>query len=336
MTVVDRRRTIGTAEVISHLDDLDRAEWLELRREGIGGSDAAAICGQDRWRSAFEVWLDKTAAPNLPDDEMSEAAEWGLLLEPVVREQTAKRQQVAIAPAPFLVASTTHPFMLANLDGLAWELRDPQIDPPEGVYEGKTAGVWTADGWEADGVPDSYLLQGMHYLAVTGLDWLIFGVLIGGQRLEVRRVERDDALIDHLVTIETAFWQRVLDRTPPDPDGSEACTDLLAHLYDVKADSVLTVDDPDEVINALHLRDAYKAEAKAAEEAADEQENRLKVLLGEHEVLQLPDGHVLCTWKQHDVTRLDSKALKADRPDVHAAFAKTTQQRRFHVPKGAI
>jgi putative phage-type endonuclease len=336
VSAVDTVPTIGTAHVVARIDDLDRLCWLDLRRHGIGGSDAAAICGQDRWRSAFEVWLDKTAAPNLPVDEMSEAAEWGILLEPVVREQTARRQQVAIAPAPFLVRSATDEFMLANLDGLAWELRDPQVDPAEGVYEGKTAGVWSAEGWEDDGVPDAYLLQGMHYLAVTGLDWLIYGVLIGGQRLEVRRVQRDQELIDHLVTIEAEFWQRVLDRTPPAPDGSKACTDLLAHLYDVKPDSVLVVDDADEIINSLHLRDAYKAEAKAAEEAAAEQENRLKVLLGDHEVMQLPDGHVLCTWKQHDVNRLDGTALKADRPDVAAAFTKTTTQRRFHVPKGAI
>lgn len=336
MTATDTLPTIGTAHVVARTDDLGRADWLDLRRDGIGGSDAAAICGQDRWRSAFEVWLDKTAAPNLPADEMSEAAEWGVILEPIVREQTARRQQVAIAPAPFLVRSPDHDFMLANLDGVAWELRDPAADPPEGVYEGKTAGVWTAEGWEDDGVPDAYLLQGMHYLAVTGLDWLIFGVLIGGQRLEVRRVERDQELIDHLVSIEAAFWQRVIDRTPPEPDGSKACTDLLAHLYDVKPESVITVDDEADVLRNLQMRDHYKAEAKAAEEAATEHENRLKVLLGDHEVLQGPDGHVLCTWKQHDVTRLDGKALKADRPDVHAAFAKTTTQRRFNVPKGAI
>lgn len=336
MSAVDTLPTIGSARVLARVDGLDRPEWLDLRRQGIGGSDAAAICGQDRWRSAFEVWLDKTAAPNLPADEMSEAAEWGILLEPIVREQTARRQQVAIVDAPYLVQHPAHDFMLANLDGLAWELRDPALDPPEGVYEGKTAGVWTADGWEDDGVPDAYLLQGMHYLAVTGLDWLIYGVLIGGQRLEVRRVERDQELIDHLVSIEAEFWQRVIDRTPPAPDGSKACTDLLAHLYDVKPDSVVTVDDADEVIDALHLRDTYKVAAKEAEEAASEQENRLKVLLGDHEVLQLPDGHVLCTWKQHEVTRLDSKALKADRPDVHSAFSTTTTQRRFHVPRGAI
>lgn len=54
--------------------DLTRAQWLELRRQGIGGSDVAAILGLSKWRTALEVWQDKTATAPADDREPSQAA----------------------------------------------------------------------------------------------------------------------------------------------------------------------------------------------------------------------------------------------------------------------
>ena len=42
-----------------NVSNLSRAEWLEERRKGIGGSDAAAVAGLNPWRSAAAVYLDK-------------------------------------------------------------------------------------------------------------------------------------------------------------------------------------------------------------------------------------------------------------------------------------
>jgi len=41
-------------------DNLDRDEWLSFRKQGIGGSDASAVCGLSRRKSPMAVWLDKT------------------------------------------------------------------------------------------------------------------------------------------------------------------------------------------------------------------------------------------------------------------------------------
>lgn len=318
---------MSDAVPIVDLDSLDRADWLAARRRGIGGSDAAAICGQDRWRSPFEVWLDKTAAPGLHDED-NEAMEWGRRLEPIVRAAAAERTGLTIKPVTAMLAHPEREWQIANIDGLA-----RQLPGEPGVYEGKTAGLWSASEWADDQVPAAYLLQGQHYLAVTGLAWLLYAVLIGGQRLELRWVDRDDELIGHLTALEAEFWQRVIDRTPPDPDGSKACTELLARLYDVKAGTVFVVDHVDAVEDLLVERvDAKKALA-AASDTADAAENRLKVLIGEHEIAQAPDGRVLFTWKQVKQARVDVKALQEERPDLVDSFTYTSTHRRFHVPK---
>lgn len=84
-----------------------RAAWLAARRHGIGASEVSAILGLNPYRSCFEVWATKvTPGPMLPGDDLdgariigrevaealdSEAATWGVLLEPVVRTEVARR-----------------------------------------------------------------------------------------------------------------------------------------------------------------------------------------------------------------------------------------------------
>lgn len=85
----------------------NRAEWLAARRHGIGASEVSAILGLNPYRSCFEVWAGKVAPQRKPtsgsegieqhlsereaDQAAGEAAQWGVLLEPVVRAEVARR-----------------------------------------------------------------------------------------------------------------------------------------------------------------------------------------------------------------------------------------------------
>jgi putative phage-type endonuclease len=322
---LDTTTQFGDADVLADTTNMTRSDWLALRHTGIGGSDAAAICGQNRWTSPFEVWLDKTG--RYTPEPAGEAADWGTLLEPIVRDQTAIRTGHQINPCRLLLANQQRTWQLANIDGDI-----PDIDA---IYEGKTASVYLADDWADDQVPDAYLLQGQHYLSVTGRQRVLYGVLIGGQRLEVRTVERDAELIDHLIQLEAEFWDLVLNDTPPPPDGSKACTDLLAHMWDVRPDTIRTLE-PDEVAHVEQLL-AARADAKAAEAAAAEAaataENELKVLVADHEVLATPAGTPLFTWKQQTRSTVDAKALRAVHPDIADQFTNTSTFRKVHIPK---
>ncbi len=40
--------------------ELPREEWLATRKQGIGGSDAAAAVGLNPYKSQLELWLEKT------------------------------------------------------------------------------------------------------------------------------------------------------------------------------------------------------------------------------------------------------------------------------------
>ncbi|EAE5413960.1 hypothetical protein C6R77_15640, partial [Listeria monocytogenes] len=65
-----------TMNILASVKDMDRAQWLLTRRLGIGGSDAGIIMGLNQYKTAFELWLDKTDQV-LPDESAGEAAYWG-------------------------------------------------------------------------------------------------------------------------------------------------------------------------------------------------------------------------------------------------------------------
>jgi len=49
-----------SAIVLASTENMSHDEWLRLRRQGIGGSDASVVCGISRYKSPMELWLDKT------------------------------------------------------------------------------------------------------------------------------------------------------------------------------------------------------------------------------------------------------------------------------------
>jgi putative phage-type endonuclease len=283
----------------------DREEWLELRRGGIGGSDAVVLAGLSPYHSAFELWLDKRGLPI--EDRDSEAAEWGRRLEPVVAEAVAEREGCTIRRSEGIVRHPVDHHRIASLDGIA------DYGDDCGVYEGKTTSLWRAADWDDGNVPDAYRIQGQHYMGVTGYDWCLFGCLIGGQRLVIARVERDDDLIAHLWEMEDAFWTGVVEGTPPPPDGSRATTELLHHVWDVDPGKSVVVSHAETVDIIGRYRDASTEESSARERKA-EAGNLLRLQLGDAEIaLSDEDGRVLYTWKETPEKLIEAHIRKASR-----------------------
>ena len=295
-------------------------DWLTWRKNGIGGSDAAAVCGLSRWKSPVEVWLEKTEQAE--SKAAGESAYWGSVLEPIVRAEFIKRTNLPVKELKAILQHPDHSFMLANVDGL--------VDDPKhgtGIFEAKTANEYAAKDWE-DGLPDEYVLQIQHYLAVTGLSFAYVAVLIGGNKFKWQFVPRNESVITMLIELEGHFWSYVVNMTPPPFDGSKASSDLLASLYpEGKPKSqVALLDEADTLINEF---ESYQKQEKLITEKKDKAANMLKAMLGEYET-----GVVGCRsvcWKTISSERLDSKKLKLELPDVYAQYVSQSTYRRFAV-----
>ena len=306
--------------VIANTETMPYQDWLDYRKQGIGGSDAAVVCGISRYKSPVELWLEKTG--QMPDQEAGEAAYWGTQLEGLVRVEFTKRTGIEVEHRMELLRSDEHPFMQANLDGTCLH---PDLGPC--IFEAKTASAFKAGEWE-DSIPDEYFLQVQHYMAVTGYQGTYIAALIGGNTFRWKFIPRDEEVIALLVQLEADFWQHVQSETPPPLDGSSASARFLAERF---PSSVLrsTVALPENAAALVQQYDEASQQIKALTERKQEAENLLKEMLGDHETGTAGDH--LVTWKNVVQERLDTKTLKAEHPALYKKYANQTSSRRFTI-----
>lgn len=308
------------AEVLMMTTDMSRDEWLKARRNGIGGSDAAAIAGLNKWKSPVGVYLDKVGqAPD--EDSAGEAAYWGNVMEDIVAQEFSKRTGLKVRKRNAILKHPEHSFMLANVDRLI-------VGKREGL-ECKTASEYLKDLWEGEDIPASYLLQCQHYMAVTGYEAWHIAVLIGGNKFVYKKVERDEELIKYLIKIEKDFWEEhVLKENPPMFDGSDASVDLLKALYpESEPDTEIML--PADTNTYLEALDQVNADLKELETKKKEYENKIKALMGDNE--KAFAGERIVTWKSITSNRFDSKGFSSEYPDLYNKFTKQSSHRRFAV-----
>ena len=309
-----------SAIILASTENMPYQEWLELRKRGIGGSDASVVCGLNRYKAPVELWMEKT--DQLPYQEAGEAAYWGTQLEALVRDEFTKRTGIEVIQTHQLLQSKEQPFMMANLDGIC---EHPELGTC--VFEAKTASAFKASEWE-DSIPDEYLLQCQHYLAVTGYAGAYIAVLIGGNTFRWRFIERDEELISMLVQLEENFWNCVQELVPPVLDGSNASAKFIAERFpDSVPKSKITL--PDTAAELLFQYDSACERLEAITELKQEAENLLKQMMGDNEVGTIGDR--IITWKNVSQERLDSKSLKTEHPVLYKKYASTTSYRRFTI-----
>lgn len=208
----------------------DLAQFHAERLTGIGGSDAAAICGEDGFKTAYQVALEKLGMLQ-PDPSLETRIniQIGNRLEDDVAEIYCERNARQVRRVNQLVRSKEHDFMILHPD------RDIVGEP--GKLEIKTGGVaweWGKSG--TDKIPPRVIIQCQHYMAVYPQDEyvdvaaLMFG---GGERYRQYRIERDSAFILDLIEVETEFWTKVMiEGVLPEPEwGHSSMPELLKRLY---------------------------------------------------------------------------------------------------------
>lgn len=294
-----------------------RQEWLAARRQGIGGSDAAAVLGLSKWKTPLQVYLDKRGeAAEIPDNE---AMLWGRALEPVIRQQYAERTGRAVLMPDGILRHPAHGFMLANLDGMTEDRRVVEIKTA------RTAQNWGEAG--SDEVPQDYLLQVQHYMAVTGFEVADVAVLIGGSDFRIYEVPADRELQEMLIDAEAAFWRAVEQGIPPEP---VSYADMQARFGRASREGMIEAEsDPDVLVAVAKLR-AIRETMKTMEADEEAQKAIIMKALGEKDTLTIA-GQPAVTWKAAKPSqRFDSNAFKAAHPALYAEFLKTGEPaRRF-------
>lgn len=313
-----------------------RVGWLRARRSGLGASETAAILGLNSYRTPLDVWLEKTGPAPDGDTELNEAAAWGNVLEDPVARATVKRHPELgkLVPTPGLLRHPDHPWMLATLDRLLAP-RGKRGAAVTSALEVKT----TSDmnyrlNWEEGVPPGMVLLQVQQQLGVADLPFGWVTCLAGGQKLAAPfRVERDDRVLEQIVTYAGNWWEtHIVGGVRPEPTFRDHSK--LAGLYPAD-DSLDAVPMTDELEAALSRWTHAKDRVKAAGEDADRAAFELQTAMGERTAIADHDGEARVTWKEQSSKRIDSKKLRAERPEIVDEYSTKTTTRVMRMKKGA-
>jgi len=300
------------------LAGVDNMEWLRLRKAGIGGSDAGAICGVNPYSSAMKVFHDKTSEE--VEEQDNEAIRIGHDLEDYVAQRFMEATGLKVRKSNFMYRSKEHPFMIADVDRL--------VVGEDAGLECKTASAYNADKWADGNIPLHYVMQCYHYMAVTGKrTWYIAAVILG-REFTYRKLEWDDELISRLIGIEEDFWNNhVVPGTIPPPDGSEACDEVIEqYFHTAKKASAIKLVGFDEKLNRREEILGFIAELQAEQKQIEQE---VKLFMGDNQYAT--SDHYRVSWGNIDSIRLDSQRIKTEKPEIYADYGKASHYRRFEV-----
>lgn len=310
------------ANVYAAKADMTQAAWLESRKKGIGGSDAAAIVGLTPYKSAYTVYADKLGL--LPEQPDNERMRQGRDLEEYVARRFREDMEEKGTPKKtkncnYILQHPKYPWLLANVDRL--------IVGENAGLECKTTSVLNLKRFHGEDFPEEYYVQCMHYMAVTGAERWYLGVLIALNDYRTFVIQRDEQEIESLIRLEERFWnENVLKQKEPAPDGSDRTGKAILSLYPSADESEIDLSLYDEEIERYMT---LNAEIKDRERKQQEIKQRIQAYMKDAGSGRT-SGYAV-KWSNVESARLDSKSLRAENPEVYQQYLKPTVTRRFSI-----
>lgn len=306
--------------------EMSREEWLASRKQYIGGSDVSAILGLNPYKNRMDLYFEKVneLAVEEPDNDRL----WfGREVEPVIAKRFAEEYGLTVKIDNKIRTNREHPFLAANIDRLIESVdeRGP------GILEIKTTNKFYAETWENE-IPEMWLTQLYHYMSVTGYRWAYIAYLVD-RDFHVFYVERDEEVDQVIKRIEeklVSFWKdHVEPQMPPPPQNYDEVVQLFPTEEPGKSVE-LSKNMRQMFLNYLAAKDDEKKAKAEAEEIRD----AMAVYMEDAEVLAFGEKPV-ATFKHQSQTRIDSKRLKSEQPDIAEQYSKTTESRVFRPNKNA-
>lgn len=320
--------------LIAHnLSDPKTLTWDQKRQCGIGGSDIGAICGKNKYKTAIEVFQDKTVGSSFTGNDITE---FGHIMEPHIADMFQKKYgelfEVKVDKKHYQCKD--YPWLNGNIDRKLIDLKTGEA----GVLEIKTTRTFNNDEWgkgcafgidykliiSDNQVPESYFYQVQHYLLCTGFS---FAWLCAFSRdtceLRIYKIDADKAVQNYIIKTGTEFWfNNVIKGIPPAKDVPFA--ERKSNGESIDADSSII---------------AKVAELKAIQQKIEQlllQEEPLKAeiqdYIGENEILlDVTTEKPLVTWKSSERRSFDTNRFKAEHEDLYNEYLKLSTSRRFSV-----
>lgn len=301
----------------------ERAEWLELRKTGIGSSEVATIVGLNPWETPYQLWRRKLGIDAPKEEKFAMRA--GHYLEDAVSRFWADetgREIIKRSAGDWIIRDNDRPFLQVSPDRTYWSTGEKRNDDNKGILECKTTQL-TID---ADDLPKHWFCQVQYQLGVARLEHGSLAWLCCGREFGYKDIDLVPDFYGWLVEEVERFWRdNILGKQEP---SAVSVKDVLLK-YNRHTDGKI-IEVSSEIFDACSSLREIKKQIKGLETTQAELEERIKMAFGDAEGISF-DGQTLATWKAPKPSqKFDAKALQADDPETYSKYV-TSQQgaRRF-------
>ena len=286
-------------------------EWVALRRRSVGGSEASTVMGDNKWSSPLSLYADKVGLTS--NKETNVAMKVGTYCEELVAKMFEEETGKKVRNDFFMYEHDCYPFITANLDR--------RIVGENAGLECKTTQAYTLKDFEGT-VPKNYYWQCQHYMGVMGFERMYLACILSNRHFVWRVIERDDEAIERLFEEEVRFWNEyIVPQVQPIAMAEDG--EVLLELYPEAEEVSIVLDIDDEA--SMYLQ--AQAEIKKWEERKKMAQNAIEQKMGTAD--RCIGVYHKASWKNYETSRIDTKRLKEEEPELYAKYCKKTTSRRF-------
>ena len=324
---------------------LSEEDWLGYRRQGIGGSDVAAIMGVSPFATLRDLYNDKCGNPDVIQTEDNWVAkEVGHRLEDLVAKIFAYKTGYKVFAVRKLFRHPFHSFMQANVDFFV-ELPDGSI----AILECKTTNYNNKEKWNDGAVPVNYEWQCRHYMAVMNLNCAYIACLYGNNENEFvyRRIDRDEVIEADMIEMEAHFWnEQVLKRIePPYTESGDLVLESIRRHYgelDPTADAVILptimAAKLEQYLDLAEQKSLLAGQIKKLDE-------QMKIAYAPIVDVMKTNCSAVCVFGSNtyevrnkpvyrtSISKDKLQKLEETHPDLYSEYTETTEGRRFSVKR---
>ncbi|TXI09925.1 MAG: hypothetical protein E6Q68_09215 [Polynucleobacter sp.] len=315
---------------------LNNQDFALLRAKSLGGSDIGAVLGVSKYRSAVDVWMEKTGKEVSVRDSLP--LRFGQFAESFVASEYALATGFSLATHDAAVIHAQYEYMHGHIDRFILNGDTPLIDEDgrltaSRILECKTANPFAQSDWGdpgSDQVPLSYLVQCVWYMMLTNIDRTDLAVLFGNADFRIYEITRDLELEQMVLERAVSFWENhVLTDIPPAATSESDYKTLFG-----KSTVSKSVEAPAETCELIKKLKSLNEQIESYEQEVSSIKQSIMGQMQDAEVLTF-HGQTLATWKAPKPSlRLDAKRLSEEHPDLAHQYQVPIQNSRRLVIKG--
>lgn len=261
-------------------EGMSREEW---GKKNIGGSDLAPILGKSNYKTALDLFFEKTGQK--PNDAPTRMMVMGTRLEADILGWASEEIQKPIKSGR-MFRDSEYPYLAGNTDG--------EIDE-ETMVEIKTMDFRSRDKWgeqNTDEIPVDYYLQVMWYMGLGGYKrCVVIRFDRGTCEIAYYLVEFQPDLFAECRKSAVRFMENMRNGIAPEPTAKDG--DNIVYLFPKGNEEILIADDTIDAI-ATEMGAIYP-DLKSLERQYDNLKSQMQVAIGPNKGIETLCGKFTMT-----------------------------------------